>query len=145
MNKEDILDEIKNNTPKENSITNIVISFFSGGLLAIIGTYLYLMLIDSFSISEKNASLYTTLIFIFLASLLTGFGIFDKIVTFMKSGVIVPITGFAHTMTASSMDAKKEGFIKGIGAATFKLTGSIILYGVVSAFIVAIIRGVLCK
>lgn len=145
MNKEEILTEIKNNTPKEDSVKNIVISFFSGGALSLLGNFLYFLYMDTFSISEKSASLYTTLTFIVLASILTGFGVYDKIVTVMKSGVIVPITGFAHTMTSSAMDAKEEGFIKGIGAAVFKLTGSIILYGIVFGFLVAIIKGVLCN
>ncbi len=142
MNNKEILNEIKNNYPKENKIKNIVVSFFSGGILSVIGNYLYLSYIDWFNISQKISSLYVTLSFIILASLLTGIGIFDKLVTILKSGIIVPITGFAHTMTASAMDSKKEGFVKGIGASIFKLTGSIILYGIISAFVVVIIKAV---
>ena len=142
MNKEQLIEEIRNNYPKENKLRNIVVSFFGGGIIAVIGVFIYLRYIELFNLSEKSASLYTTLTFIFLASLFTGFGFFDKLASVMKSGVIVPITGFAHTMTASAMDFKKGGFIKGIGANIFKLTGSIILYGIVSAFLVAIIKGV---
>ena len=52
-------------------------------------------------------------------------------------------TGFAHAMTSSAMDNESEGFIKGIGANIFKLTGSVILYGLVAAFFLALIKGVI--
>ena len=46
-------------------------------------------------------------------------------------------------MTSASMDYKNEGFIKGIGGSIFKLTGSIILYGVFFGIIFGFIRSVL--
>ena len=52
------------------------------------------------------------------------------------------IVAFAHAMTSSAMDHRSEGLIKGIGSNIFKMTGSIILYGLVSAFFFAIIKGV---
>lgn len=55
----------------------------------------------------------------------------------------MPSTGFANTMTSSAMDAKSEGFVKGIGGSIFKLTGSIILYGVIFGIIFGYINGVL--
>ena len=57
-----------------------------------------------------------------------------------KCGIIIPITGFAHSITSSAIDSKKDGMITGIGASTFKLAGSVLLYGIVSAFILAIIK-----
>ena len=38
------------------------------------------------------------------------------------------------------LEYKKEGLVTGIGMNIFKLAGSVILYGVVSAFFVALIR-----
>ena len=38
------------------------------------------------------------------------------------------------------MDARQVGFVKGIGSNIFKLTGSIILYGVVFGIIFGIVR-----
>ena len=86
-------------------------------------------------LSLNDASFYTFSTFIFIGSLLTGIGVFDKILSVVKCGLIVPATGFANTMTSSAMDAKCEGFIKGIGASIFKLTGSIILYGIIFGII----------
>ena len=43
-------------------------------------------------------------------------------------------------MTSSMIDYKKEGLVMGIGSNAFKLTGSVILYGVVAAYFFATIR-----
>ena len=43
-------------------------------------------------------------------------------------------------MTSAAMDYKNEGPIYGIGSNVFKLAGSVILYGVVSAWIFGMIR-----
>ena len=75
--------------------------------------------------------------FIFIACLLTGLGVFDKLVQKGKMGLI---TGFAHSVQSAILDYKKEGLIYGFGSNAFKLAGSVIFYGVVSAYIFAIIR-----
>ena len=77
---------------------------------------------------------------IFLACLFTALGFFDNFVHFGRMGVIIPITGFAHSMQSAALDYKKEGLVCGIGSNIFKLAGSVILYGIVSAYIVGIIR-----
>ena len=43
-------------------------------------------------------------------------------------------------MTSAAIEYKNEGFVLGIGANMFKLAGSVILYGVVSAWFFGIIR-----
>ena len=55
----------------------------------------------------------------------------------------MPSTGFANSMTSASMDYRDEGFIKGIGSNIFKLTGSIIVYGIIFGLIFGLIRGVI--
>ena len=77
---------------------------------------------------------------IFVSSLLTAFGFFDNLVSKAEAGLIVPITGFSHSTTSSAMEYRKEGLVYGIGANIFKLSGSVILYGTVSACIFGLIR-----
>ena len=55
-------------------------------------------------------------------------------------GLIIPITGFAHSIQSAILDYKNEGPVYGFGSNVFKLAGSVILYGVVSAYVFAIIR-----
>ena len=91
----------------------------------------------------SDGYLCTTILFIVVGSILTGLGFFDKLLSICKCGLIVPTTGFANTMTSSAMDTRCEGFVKGIGSSIFKLTGSIILYGIVFGIIFGFIRSII--
>lgn len=128
---------------KESVFKNVMIAFFSGGVVGIIAELMCELYFRIFDITLSDASFYTFSTFIVIGSVLTGLGVFDKVLSIFKCGLIVPATGFANTMTSSAMDAKSEGFIKGIGASIFKLTGSIILYGVLFGIIFGFIRGVI--
>lgn len=143
MNNEKYDKLVSSIVKKENTFKNIFISFISGGIMGLIGELLYNFYIKTFTINSSDSYLLVFITFILIGSLLTGLGIFDKILSFTKSGLIVPSTGFANSMTSSSMDYKSEGFIKGIGSNIFKLTGSIILYGIIFGLIFGFIRGVL--
>ena len=107
-------------TPKENRLKNMLIAFLSGGTIGAISE----ILVKCFSVE------YMLVIWIVLASFLTGLGVFDDIVDKFKMGVIIPITGFSHSVTSSSLEYKNEGLITGIGSNYFKLAGSVILYGI---------------
>lgn len=140
MNKESYKKLTSKIIPKENKVKNGIISFFVGGLIGLIGQIMVSVLENNFDLAHKDATSIMIVILIFIASLLTAIGFFDNLVSKAKAGLIVPITGFAHAMTSSMIDYKKEGFVTGIGANAFKLTGSVILYGVVSAYIFGVIR-----
>ncbi len=57
-----------------------------------------------------------------------------------KAGLLIPTTGFAHSVASSALDYKKEGLVTGLGSNFFKLAGSVILYGILSAFILVIVK-----
>lgn len=138
MNNEKYDEIIKRVVKEENISKNIFISFLSGGLIGVLGQFLTNLFLKYYELND--AYFLTFSVFIVIGSVLTGFGIFDKVLGFCKCGLIVPSTGFANTMTSSAMDARHEGFVKGIGSNIFKLTGSIILYGVVFGIIFGIVR-----
>lgn len=141
MNNEEYDKLIEKHIKKENIIRNMLVSFISGGLIGIIGELLTNIFLNYFDLSDSY--LMTFIVFIVVGSLLTGIGVFDKALSICKCGLIVPSTGFANTMTSSAMDAKSEGYVKGIGASIFKLTGSIILYGIIFGIIFGFIRGLI--
>lgn len=143
MNNKEYDKLVKSVVGKESTLKNVMIAFISGGLVGVIAQMMSKFYFKVFDISLSDASFYTFSTFIFIGSLLTGLGVFDKVLSVVKCGLIVPSTGFANTMTSSAMDAKSEGFIKGIGASIFKLTGSIILYGIIFGIIFGFIRGVI--
>lgn len=143
MNNKEYDKLVKSVIGKESTLKNVMIAFISGGIVGVIAQMMNEIYFKIFDISLSDASFYTFSTFIFIGSLLTGLGVFDKVLSIVKCGLIVPATGFANTMTSSAMDAKSEGFIKGIGASIFKLTGSIILYGIIFGIIFGFIRGVI--
>lgn len=143
MNNEEYDKLVKNIIKKENPAKNILIAFFTGGLMGILGETLTHFYMKINSINLQDAYLLVFITFIILGSVMTGIGFFDKVLSFCKCGLIVPSTGFANSMTSSAMDSRSEGFIKGIGANIFKLTGSIILYGILFGIIFGYIKGVI--
>ncbi|MFA5602444.1 MAG: SpoVA/SpoVAEb family sporulation membrane protein [Bacilli bacterium] len=130
---------VDKNIPKENVVNNCIRSFIVGGLIGVLGE-LIIQIYTSCGIPSQDAGTFMIITLIFIGSLLTALGFFDTAVGYIKAGFIVPITGFAHAMTSAALDHKREGFITGIGANIFKLSGSVILYGIVSAYIFGLIR-----
>ncbi len=140
----DEYDELVNSVIEhESPLKNISIAFLSGGIIGVIAELISNIFINTFNMNISDGYLCTTILFIVVGSILTGLGFFDKLLSICKCGLIVPSTGFANTMTSSAMDTRNEGFIKGIGASMFKLTGSIILYGILFGIIFGFIRSVL--
>ena len=131
---------VKKNTPREKIILNPIIAFLVGGFMGLLGQGLIDFYSYIFSISTKDASVFMIVTLIFVGCLLTCLGFFDKLVQFAKCGLIIPITGFAHAMMSATLEYRKEGMITGIGAHMFKLAGSVIVFGVVSAYVFGLIR-----
>ena len=140
MNSKEYLQFIKEYTPKPPKIKNEIIAFTVGGFMGLISELLletYQMLLN---LPRKESGVLVILTLIVVASILTAIGVFDILVTKVKSALIIPITGFAHSMTSAALEYKNEGFVLGIGANIFKLAGTVILYGVVSVYCFGLIR-----
>jgi len=138
--KKEYLQVVEKHTPKEDVLKNAMTTFFFGG---VIGTGAELLLQNYmvwFSLSRKDSGVLVLLTLIVVASLLTAIGIFDVWVAKLKCALIVPITGFAHSITSAALDYRKEGFVLGLGANIFKLAGTVILYGIVSVYVFGLIR-----
>ena len=140
MDKKNYKKIMKKYKPKEDVLKNSFIAFISGGIMGIIGQALVDLYMVLLNIPSRDASTLMIVTLIFIGVLLTGLGFFDKWVNFCRCGLIVPITGFAHSMMSATMEYKKEGLITGIGSNMFKLSGTVIAYGVISATIFGFIR-----
>ena len=114
--------------------------FFAGGAIGALSE----LLLNAYSVwldlPRKESGILVILTLIAISSILTALGVFDVCVNVLKSALIIPITGFAHSMTSAALEYKNEGLVLGIGANIFKLAGTVILYGVVSVYIFGIIR-----
>ena len=134
---------VQRHTPKEDRLYNGMIAFMIGGLMGVLGNFILNLYAYYLDIPTKEAGTFMIITLIFIGCLLTCFGFFDKWVNFAKAGLIVPITGFAHAMMSAALDYRREGFVTGIGASMFKLAGSVIIFGVVSAYVFGLIRIIL--
>ena len=140
MTKEEYKKLVSKYTPKYNRLKSILIAFLVGGTIGMIGQGLIDFYSKVCNLTIKDAKTYMIVTLIFISSLLTALGFFDNIVSKVKCGIIVPITGFAHAMTSAALEYRKEGLILGLGSNIFKITGSVILYGVVGAYVFGIVR-----
>lgn len=140
MNKEEYQKLVKKYEPKENKFENVIYAFLIGGLVGFMSEGLIVLLMNFFELSRTLAGAWTCLIIILAASLFTALGFFDNWMTEAKAGLLIPTTGFAHSVSSSALDYKREGLITGLGSNFFKLAGSVILYGILSAFILVIVK-----
>ena len=140
MKNEQYKQLVDKHLPNENKGKNALVAFIVGGLIGAFGNFLLEFYSYYFHLAQSDASVFMIITLIFLACLFTALGFFDDFVHFGRMGVIIPITGFAHSMQSAILDYKKEGLIYGFGSNIFKLAGSVILYGVVSAYIFGMIR-----
>ena len=131
-------DKVDNLTPKPTLLKNICWAFVVGGLICTLGQFIT----DYFAglgFAKKVASNYATIVLVFLGSFLTGLGVYDKLGKRAGAGSVVPITGFANSIVAPAMEFKREGYVFGIGAKMFVIAGPVLVYGMVTAFIVGVI------
>ncbi|MBQ8234605.1 MAG: SpoVA/SpoVAEb family sporulation membrane protein [Bacilli bacterium] len=131
---------VKKHKRKEDVLKNTIISFISGGIMGLLGQGIIDMYSYIFNISSKEAGVYMIETLIFLGCLFTCLGWFDKLVNFCKCGLIIPITGFAHATQSAALEYRREGLVTGIGANMLKLSGTVIIYGVISAYVFGLIR-----
>lgn len=118
---------------------NACFSFLIGGLIGGIAEGLITLYVKVFKIEALTANSLMSMSIVFITSILTGLGIFDKLGQIAGAGTYIPITGFANSMTSAALDGKSEGIVLGIMSNMFKLAGAVIVAGVVSAFISALV------
>lgn len=132
-------------SPKPPILKNCIKAFLVGGFICLVGQFIALFYITFFDFTERTASNPTVATMIFISMLLTGFGLYKKIGQFGGAGAAVPITGFGNAVVSAAIEHKSEGYVLGVGGNMFKLAGSVILFGVFSAFVVALIKTILVK
>lgn len=132
-------------SPKIPLMKNMIFAFLTGGFICLVGQFVSLFYMTYFDFTERTSSNPTVATMIFFAMLLTGFGLYKKISQFGGAGSAVPITGFGNAVISAAIEHKSEGYVLGVGGNMFKLAGSVILFGVFSAFLVALIKTILVK
>lgn len=130
--------KVKEKLPRSPLAKDCLKAFlFGGGICALseclLSLYLFL------GVSEKDGGTLVGVTWIFLAALLTGLGLFDRIARHAGAGTLVPITGFANSVVSPAIDTKSEGLVVGVGAKIFTVAGPVILYGILSGAVYGVI------
>ncbi|MDR4945943.1 stage V sporulation protein AC [Neobacillus cucumis] len=128
---------------KRPILKNCIKAFWVGGLICMIGQAVSYFYIYYFNFTEQNVGNPTVATMVFFSMLLTGFGVYDHIGQFAGAGSAVPVTGFGNSVISAAIEHRTEGFVLGVGGNMFKLAGSVIMFGVFSAFVVALIKTLL--
>ena len=125
-------------SPGSTILKNSILAFIFGGIICTVGQGL-LILYSELGADKKTAGTLVTVTLIFIASLLTALGVFDKIARFAGAGTLVPVTGFSNAVTSQAMDAKSEGCVLGVGSKIFTVAGPVILFGLLSGAVYGVI------
>lgn len=131
---------VENRLPKTKFFPSLLWAFLVGGLICCIGQGIF----DSISaifpaLEDKVIQSYTLIIIIFLASFLTGLGVYDRIGNFAGAGSIVPISGFSNSIASPALEFKREGLIFGVCVKMFSIAGPVIVTGISASILVGII------
>ena len=129
---------VEKHSGKSPLLKDCIRAFLVGGLICVIGQALR-DFYGSIGLNRDLSGTATSITLIFAASVLTAFGIFDKIGKFAGAGTLVPITGFSNAVTSPAMEFKSEGLIAGVGAKIFTVAGPVIVYGTLSSIIAGFI------
>lgn len=113
-------------------------AFIIGGLICALGEF-FRTTYENMGMTQEQFSLATSVTLIFLSALFTGLGLYSKLAKHGGAGTLVPITGFANSVVAPAVEFKAEGFILGLGAKIFIISGPVILYGTLASVIYGII------
>ncbi len=131
-------DYVKQVTPNNSLLKDMCNAFWIGGLICLMGQ-IWLEVFMYFGMNKEDAALWTTIVLILESVLLTGFGLYAKIAKYGGAGTLVPITGFANGVASSAIEFRMEGEVLGLGSKIFTIAGPVILYGILSSWVVGII------
>lgn len=125
-------------SPNSPILKNMFFAFLIGGSICALGQifmniYIYL------GVEKDTAGTLVSITLILISVILTGLNLFDRIAKIAGAGTLVPITGFANSVASPAIEFKSEGFVLGMAAKMFIISGPVIVYGTVASVIYGII------
>ena len=90
---------------------------------------------------KKDAGTLTSMTMVFIGVMLTAMQIYDNIAKFAGAGTLVPITGFANSVSSPAIEFKSEGLVGpgGLASKMFSIAGPVIVYGITASVLYGII------
>ena len=124
--------------PKSPIVKDCINAFWIGGLICTLGQA-FINFYTWLGLEKTDAGTAGSMSLVALSALLTGLSLNDNIAKYAGAGTLVPITGFANSISAPAVEFKTEGFILGVGAKMFTIAGPVIVYGVSASVVYGII------
>ena len=140
--KKEYNEYVKKITPTHSQPLNMAKAFVTGGVICVIGQGI-LNFFKGSGLDSEAAGSAASLCLVLLSVVLTGLNVYQKLAKFGGAGTLVPITGFANSVAAPAIEYKKEGQVFGIGCKIFTIAGPVILYGILSSWVLGVIYWVL--
>ncbi|MCR4693269.1 MAG: stage V sporulation protein AC [Firmicutes bacterium] len=137
MEKKEYKEFSDRKSPNSSILKDCVMAFLFGGAICTFGQLLF-TLFEPLGLGKELTGSAVSVTLIFLGVLLTGLNIYPKLAKYAGAGTIVPITGFANSVAAPSIEARTEGFVLGVGAKLFTIAGPVIVYGIGASFLAGI-------
>ena len=138
MTNKEYNDYVKAKAKPSPIVKDCIWAFCVGGLICTIGQLLS-NLYQNWGASKEDAGTLVSVTLVFVASLLTGLGVFDDIAKRAGAGTLVPITGFSNAMVSPALEFKSEGFISGTAVKLFTIAGPVLVFGISASVIYGII------
>lgn len=104
-----------------------VYSFIFCGLICLIGQ----IILDNTKLSAGHI----TSIFVVVGAFLDSFSLYDKIISVVGGGALVPITSFGHSLIHGALEKARDFGVIGLLMGMFDLTASGITSAIIFTFI----------
>lgn len=130
---------VEQTSPKTKLWLQMAKAFVTGGIICCLGQFIMNTAINQFGLEKDIAGNWCSMLLILASVVLTGFDVYPKIVKWGGAGGLVPITGFANSVAAAAIEYKTEGQVFGIGCKIFTIAGPVILYGVVTSWVLGVL------
>jgi|ADurb_Cas_03_Slu_FD_contig_61_1226855_length_1710_multi_2_in_0_out_0_2 stage V sporulation protein AE len=116
---------------QEGRCLDYVIAFLVGGAICAIGQ----ALLDL----AKMPPAHMLVLFVVIGAILSGFGVYDRLVEFAGAGALVPVSGFGHSISRGSLlEARRLGVI-GLFTGAFEFTGLGVAIAVFFSALIALV------
>ena len=125
-------------SPNSPILKNCFNAFWVGGLICTFGQII-LLICKARGLDEATSGTIVSIILIAISAFLTGLNMFNKLGKFAGAGSLVPITGFANSIVAPSIEFKSEGYVMGVGSKMFTIAGPVLVFGICTSIIVGIV------
>lgn len=130
-----LVDELAPKSPVWRDCLN---AFWIGGLICTLGQF-FMNWYAACGMEKQDAGTAASMTLVALSALLTGLSVYDDIAKVAGAGTLVPITGFANSISAPAVEFQTEGFVLGVGAKMFTIAGPVIVYGLSASVVYGLI------